>query len=128
MAEILDSKKIKYFCEDKYSFITSRKGKIGEFLFIKNISMSEFSKIHIGNAGKEYKKLDLIDFKVETINDEIMIEPSGSIILIKDSDISETLHEDYEINAYGKSHFDEREILQDLYKKYYERKCMNNED
>ena len=37
-------------------------------------------------------------------------------------------HEDYEINAYGKSHFDEREILQQFYKKYYERKCMNNEN
>ncbi len=37
-------------------------------------------------------------------------------------------HENYEINASGRIPFDEREILRDLYKKYYERKCMNNEN
>ena len=30
-------------------------------------------------------------------------------------------HENYEINALGKIHFDEREILRELYKKYYEK-------
>ncbi|MBO5716261.1 MAG: UDP-N-acetylmuramoyl-L-alanyl-D-glutamate--2,6-diaminopimelate ligase [Clostridia bacterium] len=30
-------------------------------------------------------------------------------------------HENYEINALGKIHFDEREILQEMYKKYYEK-------
>ena len=37
-------------------------------------------------------------------------------------------HENYEINASGRIPFDEREILFDLYKKYYERKCMKNEN
>ena len=37
-------------------------------------------------------------------------------------------HENYEINASGRVPFDEREILCELYKKYYERKCMNNEN
>ena len=37
-------------------------------------------------------------------------------------------HEDYEINARGREPFDEREILLGLYKKYYERKCMDDEN
>ena len=37
-------------------------------------------------------------------------------------------HENYEINARGRVPFDERKILYRLYKQYYERKCMDNED
>ena len=37
-------------------------------------------------------------------------------------------HEDYEISANGKRPFDERKILYEAYKKYYERKCMDDEN
>ena len=37
-------------------------------------------------------------------------------------------HENYEINANGREPFDERDILFALYRKYYERKCMDNEN
>ena len=37
-------------------------------------------------------------------------------------------HENYEINANGREPFDERDILLALYRKYYERKCMDNEN
>lgn len=37
-------------------------------------------------------------------------------------------HENYEINAHGREPFDERDVLFALYKKYYGRKCMNNEN
>ncbi len=48
---------------------------------------------------------------------------AGDIILLAGKG-----HENYEINARGREPFDEHEILYGLYKKYYERKCMNNED
>ena len=72
---------------------------------------------------KESNKFVVIPNRKSAIEYAIATAKKGDIILLAGKG-----HEDYEINAYGKSHFDEREILQDLYKKYYERKCMNNED
>ncbi len=59
---------------------------------------------------------DAIEYAIATARDNDIILLAGKG------------HENYEINAYGKSHFDEREILRALYKKYYERKCMNDEN
>ena len=72
---------------------------------------------------KEQSNFAIIPSRKNAIEYAIATAKKGDIILLAGKG-----HEDYEINAYGKSHFDEREILQDLYKKYYERKCMNNED
>ena len=72
---------------------------------------------------KEQNNFAIIPNRKNAIEYAIATAKKGDIILLAGKG-----HEDYEINAYGKSHFDEREILQDLYKKYYERKCMNNED
>ena len=72
---------------------------------------------------KDKSNFVIIANRKDAIEYAIVTARQGDIILLAGKG-----HEDYEINAHGKSHFDEREILQDLYKKYYGRKCMNNED
>ena len=72
---------------------------------------------------KDEKNLAVIPNRKNAIEYAIATARKGDIILLAGKG-----HENYEVNACGKSHFDEREILQDLYKKYYERKCMNYEN
>ena len=65
----------------------------------------------------------IIPSRKNAIEYAIATAKPGDIILLAGKG-----HEDYEINAFGRIPFDEREILFGLYNKYYERKCMNNED
>ena len=72
---------------------------------------------------KDARDFAVIPDRKNAIEYAIATAREGDIILLAGKG-----HENYEINARGREPFDEREILLGLYKKYYERKCMNNED
>ena len=72
---------------------------------------------------KEAVDFAVIPDRKKAIEYVIATAKEGDIILLAGKG-----HENYEINSYGRSPFDERKILFNLYKKYYERKCMKNED
>ena len=76
--------KIKYRCEHKNSVITSRKGDIGEFIFIKNLSLTEPDFIRMQGIASSYKKIDLETLETENITDCFLLEENGSVILIKE--------------------------------------------
>lgn len=70
-----------------------------------------------------YDNFVVIPDRKKAIEYAIATAKKGDIILLAGKG-----HENYEINAQGRVPFDERKILLGLYKQYYERKCMNNED
>ena len=72
---------------------------------------------------KNASNIAVIPNRKNAIEYAIATARKGDIILLAGKG-----HENYEINASGRVPFDEREILYELYKKYYERKCMNNEN
>ena len=72
---------------------------------------------------KDASNFAVVPDRRKAIEYAIATAREGDIILLAGKG-----HENYEINARGREIFDEREILYGLYKKYYERKCMNNED
>ena len=72
---------------------------------------------------KESSNFAVIPDRKKAIEYAIATARKGDIILLAGKG-----HENYEINASGRIPFDEREIFCGLYKEYYERKCMNNED
>lgn len=72
---------------------------------------------------KDESNFAVIPDRKNAIEYAIATAREGDIILLAGKG-----HEDYEINSRGKIPFDEREILSNLYKKYYERKCMKDED
>lgn len=84
--EILSERRIKYSCRDGNSILTARSGEIGEFLFIKNTSFNEASKVEIVGAENEYRAFDPETLTESDITDEIVIPASESVILIKSDD------------------------------------------
>lgn len=82
--EIKEQAKIKYRCDCKNSVLTSRKGEIGEFIFIKNLSLREPDFIRMKGIADSYKKIDLLTLETENISDSFFLEENGSVILIKD--------------------------------------------
>ncbi len=79
------------------------------------------NEILVGMKGAS--NIAVIPDRKNAIEYAIATAREGDIILLAGKG-----HENYEINASGRVPFDEREILYGLYKKYYERKCMNNEN
>ncbi len=81
--ELIRGASVGYTCEDCRSILTARKGKIGEFLFIKNLSMKEESHVSLRGVAEEYRALHLEDLREENISNQLTIAANGSVILIK---------------------------------------------
>ena len=64
----------------------------------------------------EKSNFAIIPDRKKAIEYAIATAEEGDIILLAGKG-----HENYEINSLGKFHFDEREILQEMYHKYYEK-------
>lgn len=74
----------KFSCEDGNSFMTARTGEIGDFIFIKNLSYSDFSKVRLNGIADEYRLLELDSVSEKNISDEMTLRPGEGLILIKD--------------------------------------------
>ena len=84
LEEMLSSARVKYACEDGNSVLTARSGEIGDFLFIKNLSRTEESRVQLQGVAENYRALDLETLTEADIADDMVICPSGSVVLIKD--------------------------------------------
>lgn len=82
--EIKAQAKVQYRCDHKNSILTSRKGEIGEFIFIKNLSLTDSDFIRMQGVADSYKKIDLLTLETEAISDSFALEENGSVILIKE--------------------------------------------
>lgn len=82
--ELVQTAQIKFFSEDGMARITARGGEIGEFLFVKNYSITSPKRIQMQGVAERYKKLDLETFTLTNITDDYMLEPCDSLILFKD--------------------------------------------
>ena len=47
LEEILEEGRFGYACEDGHSVLTARRGELGEFIFIKNLSRTETSRVRL---------------------------------------------------------------------------------
>mgnify|MGYP002765718359 CR=1 FL=1 len=94
--EVIANRKIKFFCADGRSVMNARSGEIGDFIFIKNTSYCDESRVTIAGVEKEYRALNLETLEEKDITDEFVIPPSGSVILVKSENakrLSETVTE-----------------------------------
>ena len=81
LEEIISERDIKFICDDGNCVVTARSGSVGEFLFIKNTSYTEASKVKITSAEKKYRALDLENLTERDITDEMTIPANESVIL-----------------------------------------------
>jgi hypothetical protein len=64
-------------------FITSRKGEIGEFIFIKNLSSTEKGYAQIKGVSGKFVEMDLVEKTFYKTEDNLTVLPNGSVILYK---------------------------------------------
>lgn len=82
--ELISNRKIKFESEDGNTFVTIRSGELGKFIFLKNLSSEQSSISKLKDLSKTYKLLDLKNYQLYSIDDEIILEPNGSLILLED--------------------------------------------
>lgn len=92
LQDIIDNAKVGFKCEDGRSFVTSRSGEIGDFLFVKNLSYDLPSSVSIKGASKKYRKLDLSTLTESDIADEFILERGEGVVLVA-SDCAKPLNE-----------------------------------
>ncbi len=112
--DLLAGKQIPFQCPDGNSFITSREGEIGDFLFIKNLSTTEKSRVTLENAG-EYRALDLESLSLRAAHQKMTLEPNGSCILLRSqAPVTETAGVRAEItDRFRVSHISENYLVLD---------------
>lgn len=81
--ELVAEREFAFDCDDGRSGLTSRTGDLGEFLFIKNFSRTEESRIVTKGIASCYQAFDLETFTLNNISDEIVLRGCGSLMLIK---------------------------------------------
>ncbi len=84
LEELISQAAVKFHCEDGNGSLSSRVGELGDFLFIKNYSPEEKSKVCLQGVAERYKALDLDTLETKNISNEIWLDESEGIILIKD--------------------------------------------
>lgn len=81
--EVIQENAGRFFCENGKSFITERIGEFGEFLFVKNNDMTACSHVLLKGVAEKYCALDLENLTERNITNDLMLEPSESLILLK---------------------------------------------
>ena len=80
---IIKNAEIGFTCDDANTFVTSRSGETGDFLFVKNLAYAAESTVKIKGISEKYRKLDLVTLTESDITDEIKLGYGEGIILIK---------------------------------------------
>ncbi len=84
-----------FYSEDGNSFITARSGEIGDFLFVKNNSMKDSSRVILKGVAENYTALDLENLTERNITDDLTLSPCESLILIRSNGASPKKEEKY---------------------------------
>ena len=88
--EIEQNAKFKFSCEDGLCGLTARSGEIGDFIFIKNYSRTEDSKISMRGIAENYRQLDLDTMTLKSIGNDMTVGKCGGIVLIRDEEAADT--------------------------------------
>ena len=85
MEELISLRQIPFFCEDTNTVLTARKGEIGDFLFLQNISSKESSDLHLEEIAPYYCRLDLEQLEISPIAQMVTLKPWEGMILLRDA-------------------------------------------
>ena len=88
--EIIKSRKVAVKGLKGRPSVTARKGELGEFIFVKNLSYDKPCEIMLENADS-YRVLDLVNMQLLAAQNVTEIEENGSIIFIKSEEPVESV-------------------------------------
>ena len=81
---IAAGKRYAFSAPDTHTVLTARESALGEFLFVKNISIEEESRVCMPGLSSAFKVLDLVTLETENASDDFVLPPSGGIIFVRD--------------------------------------------
>ncbi len=83
LEQLFQSEGTTFYCEDGNSFMTAREGEIGDFLFVKNNSMTESSRVVLQGIAERYCAVDLESLTERNITNDLLLSPQESLILLR---------------------------------------------
>ena len=84
--ELISSASVKFKIKNGVGYITTRSSEIGDFIFLKNLSLKEPLTAEFNGVENKYNELDLVTLKETNIKDDIYLRPAESKILIRSND------------------------------------------
>lgn len=85
LAEIKNSAAVKFFTDSDNCFITARSGELGDFIFVKNSSLTEPATLKFERVAENYSALNLQNLTFGDITNDITLQRCGSLVLVKNS-------------------------------------------
>ncbi len=83
LEEILGCGEVKLHCEDGRSFHTHRQSDLGDYIFLKNNSMTEPSHIVMENVAEQYVILDLETLQERPASNDVTLGANEGLIYIR---------------------------------------------
>lgn len=81
--EICAGAQFRFACAEGDCVLTARRGALGEFVFLKNLSRTGVCRVRLEGAAAHYRALDLETLTLAPVEDEMAIEGAGSRILVR---------------------------------------------
>ncbi len=113
MEEILANAGIGFRCTAGEVDITARKGALGDYIFINNLSNSCEGKCRLRDLAEHYSALNLMTMKTQHITEEITLKPCESRILVRDENAKK--EEQYWCEEPITSHFSTTRMTENAY-------------
>lgn len=79
--EITARRRVHFSCFDRHAFLTERTGSLGRFLFLKNNSRTEESRVRLEET--QFASLDLQTLDLRAVGQEIVLRPCEGLILMQ---------------------------------------------
>ena len=92
MDEVIGMRQIPFSCEDTNTVLTARKGDIGDFLFLQNVSSCENSVLNLMDIAPYYCKLDLEQLETSPVSGMVTLKPWEGMILLRDTSACQTVY------------------------------------
>ena len=89
--EIKEQTNVKFSCKTKDAFVAARTGDLGDYIFIKNLSLYDSVEVELEGVAQEYQALDLNTFECKNISNKLILEKCGGYILIKSDEAKEEI-------------------------------------
>ena len=86
MDDVIREAGIYFRCTKGSVDLASRRGELGDYIFINNLSRTQSGCFTTQNIANRYRALDLETMQTRNITDTVELEPCASLILVRDED------------------------------------------
>lgn len=112
LEDVIANAGVSFRCDAGRVDMTTRQGELGEYLFINNLSRTESGTFTAKGMSGQYRALDLLTMERTNVTDTVTLDPSGSLILVRDPNARE--EQKYWAEEPLKSHFEVSRVTENI--------------